>query len=317
MKKTFFTLGVVALLSFGANFAYAIPNAEFDLAKALVAADAGKQMLLVEFTGSDWCPPCKRLRSGILETEEFAEYLKERNLRFVELDFPRAKGKVSKEIMKEREAIMNRYNVGGFPTVLIIDSDGSPYGRIVGIEKTPAAYLKRVSEALALKEKFAAEVAAAMKLKGDDRAEALAGALTMLPMEFRSFQNAVIKELIAVDPADRFGFAAKDRTAKLLAEQREMLRSFFAKHRGQINGEGLENAKKDALDVLSKDLLPEIRQELLKFVSDCYIFSGDYPNALESLKAAIAVDPDSKTGKSLAQWIPNIEKAIEAQKAEK
>jgi len=54
------------------------------------------KMILVEFTGSDWCPPCKALKKNVFNTDKFKAYAKE-NLVLVELDFPRDKSKLTKE----------------------------------------------------------------------------------------------------------------------------------------------------------------------------------------------------------------------------
>ena len=63
-----------------------------DLAKAQAKAKAEKKMVLVDFTGSDWCPPCKALHNNILTSEEFVKYAKD-NLVLVEVDFPQQDAK--------------------------------------------------------------------------------------------------------------------------------------------------------------------------------------------------------------------------------
>lgn len=339
MKKSYFcTLAITALLALGAQSALAesaeisrpgliapdlnagpsLPFAETDYNLALEAAKATKQMLLIEFTGSDWCPPCKRLKKDILTSDAFAAYLKDQKLRFVELDFPRKAGKISKAQMKRQEAILEHYNVTGFPTILIIDSDGMPYGRIVGTAKTPADYLKNVSAILELKTKFATSIADAQKKDGQARAEALVDALNTLPMEYREFQKEVIKEIIANDPSDEFGYAKKTRTTRLLEEQREMLKSFYAKHRGQNSEQGIADSRGEALRLLkTPELQPAIARELNKYISDGYAMLQEFDKTLEYLKAAYEADPDSRAGKSLIPWIKQLEANLEQMKAGK
>lgn len=292
------------------KFAY-----DTDLEQALVEAKSEKQMLLVEFTGSDWCPPCKRLKKDILSTPAFADYVNSNNLRFVELDFPRTKGALPPDLMKKREAIAMKYNVQGFPTVLILDADGMPYGRIVGGAKNTTDYTKKLSDALDVNAKFVEAVSAARDKTGLDCAGALVAALEILPSDCRSYQNEIIKDLTENDPEDRFGFKKKSRQAALLAEQRKILKNFFAKHRKKITPEGLSAARDEALTLLKlPEIQPTIALMLNKFISDGYAMSHDLENALKYLKAAHDAAPDTREGKALVQWIKNMENVIESLK---
>jgi thiol:disulfide interchange protein len=45
-----------------------------DLPKALEQAKAEKKAVLMDFTGSDWCPPCKALHKNVLVSKEFEDY---------------------------------------------------------------------------------------------------------------------------------------------------------------------------------------------------------------------------------------------------
>lgn len=46
------------------------------------------KLIVVNFSGSDWCGPCIRLRKEILESENFTNYAAA-NLILVRADFPR------------------------------------------------------------------------------------------------------------------------------------------------------------------------------------------------------------------------------------
>src|SRR6516165_8692992 len=61
-----------------------------DLPKAQAKAKAENKLVLMDFNGSDWCPPCKALRKNVLSTKEFEDYAK-KNLVLVDVDFPRSK----------------------------------------------------------------------------------------------------------------------------------------------------------------------------------------------------------------------------------
>ncbi len=84
------------------------------------------KMILVNFSGSDWCGPCIRLRKEILETTEFDTYAQD-HLVLVRADFPRQKkNQLSKEQVKRNEALADKYNADGkFPFTLLLDENGN------------------------------------------------------------------------------------------------------------------------------------------------------------------------------------------------
>jgi thioredoxin-related protein len=66
-----------------------------NLDKAKVAAKKEGKIILVEFTGSDWCPPCKALKKTVFNSDTFKKYAKS-SLVLVELDSPRGKNLITK-----------------------------------------------------------------------------------------------------------------------------------------------------------------------------------------------------------------------------
>jgi len=96
---------------------------DFDAAKTKAANE--HKLILVNFSGSDWCGPCIRLRKEILESEAFTNYAADK-LVLVRADFPRQKkNQLSKEQTKLNEALADKYNADGkFPFTLLIDENG-------------------------------------------------------------------------------------------------------------------------------------------------------------------------------------------------
>lgn len=298
-----------------AKAAGVLESAITDLAAAIDLAKKENRSVLVEFTGSDWCPPCKLLRKEILSKPEFDAYVKGKNAIFVELDFPRAPGKVPADIMREREKILNLYGVQGFPTVLLLDKNGAVYTKVIGPRRTIPEYLETLDSGYAVLQQFEAAVDAAQKkAEPAERATALAEALSKLPPEFQAHQKSVIEFIIANDKEDRFGFAARQREARLEVEQREMLKRFTAKHRGKNDPDA---ARIEALELLkNKDLLPRAKCELNKYISDGYAMQGKLKEALAYLKAARDCVPGTRRATELDRWVNQIEMIIE-QKANK
>ena len=71
--------------------------------KAQREAEAGNKLLLMDFTGSDWCGWCIMLDKEVFSKPEFKEYAS-KNLVLLELDFPRRK-KMSPEITAQNESV--------------------------------------------------------------------------------------------------------------------------------------------------------------------------------------------------------------------
>jgi protein disulfide-isomerase len=116
-----------------------------DYPAALTQAASSKKPILLEFTGSDWCPPCMKLTKDVFEQPAFEDFAKE-NLVLVKLDFPQAKEQ-SAELKAANEALSQKYQVEGFPTLILLDSTGKELARVVGLKlRTPEAFLKWVQD---------------------------------------------------------------------------------------------------------------------------------------------------------------------------
>src|SRR5213593_3012649 len=80
-----------------------------DLPKAQAQAKKENKLVMLDFTGSDWCGWCIKLNKEVFSKSEFAEYAK-KNLVLVEVDFPRRKAQ-SADQKKANEALQGKYNV--------------------------------------------------------------------------------------------------------------------------------------------------------------------------------------------------------------
>ncbi|MCB9834168.1 MAG: thioredoxin family protein [Planctomycetes bacterium] len=185
MKKSILLVAVTALLA-GGVLAQETDKptwfADFDLAQA-AAKKAGKGML-VDFTGSDWCIWCKRLDKEVFEHASFLEGVA-KDYVLVKLDFPndeKIKAKVPNPARNDE--LMNKYGVGGFPTILLMDGDGEVFARTGYQEGGPEAYLKHVAEISADGKKQLAAAKALQKefesAEGDAVITVITKALVML-----------------------------------------------------------------------------------------------------------------------------------------
>src|SRR6478609_5571387 len=102
-----------------------LSNELTDFKKAKAQAKSENKLILLNFSGSDWCGPCIRLKKDIFERATFVNYADE-NLVLVNADFPRLKkNMLSKELQKQNEALADTYNSNGaFPLTLLLDAEG-------------------------------------------------------------------------------------------------------------------------------------------------------------------------------------------------
>lgn len=96
-----------------------------NLETAKQTAKKEHKMILVNFSGSDWCLPCIRLHQEIFNSNSFANYASD-YLVLVNVDFPRQnKNKLSKEQQKLNDEMAERYDPNGnFPYTLLLDENG-------------------------------------------------------------------------------------------------------------------------------------------------------------------------------------------------
>jgi len=111
-----------------------------DLPGALSQARSENKLVLLDFTGSDWCPWCIKFDQNILSTGQFAGYATAK-LVLVKLDFPRSTPQ-SDDLKRANAELKNRFQVDGFPTYVLLNASGNELGRQVGyLEGGPNAFI--------------------------------------------------------------------------------------------------------------------------------------------------------------------------------
>ena len=137
MKKLILTLLFLATVTAQAEVTWLT---DLDAAKAKGIKE--NKPVLVDFTGSDWCPPCKQLHKVVFESAEFAAVASKYVL--VELDYPKAKPQ-SEEVKAKNREWQQKFGISGFPTAKeylqkLASFKNTPEGRVAlekeGKEKT-------------------------------------------------------------------------------------------------------------------------------------------------------------------------------------
>lgn len=218
LKQTIFTMGLVAMV---APAMAAEWLTDFDAAKAQ-AAEQGKAVL-VNFTGSDWCGYCMRMKRYVLDKPEFDAYAADKFV-LLEVDIPR-RG-LSKEEYEKRAGLCRQYDVSGFPTFAVLNPTGELLGGFSG-ERPDVASLASVLDISLKRGRLLAE---ARQLQGTDRARAIYEIYQHFPKNFRQAAQALQQEIERYDPQDTLGLrervAADKQMAELMTEVRAYHRHF-------------------------------------------------------------------------------------------
>jgi thioredoxin-related protein len=115
-----------------------------DYKKAQEEAKANNKLILLDFTGSDWCGWCIRLDREVFSKPEFKDYAG-KNLVLVEVDFPRRKP-LNLETRKQNEELAGQYGIQGFPTIIVLNGDGRKVGELGYMPGGPEAFIAELEK---------------------------------------------------------------------------------------------------------------------------------------------------------------------------
>lgn len=147
MKALRILLTSVSVLCLMAISASAAVTWGTDYNKALAEAAKENKLVLINFTGSDWCPYCIALQKSIFSKPAFATYA-DKNLVLLEADFPQNKPQ-PEALKKQNLALAKKYKLNEmFPTLVLLNSKGKEIERNVGfLPGGPAAFIDWVNKA--------------------------------------------------------------------------------------------------------------------------------------------------------------------------
>lgn len=102
-----------------------------DYSSAQKIAKKTNSNILMYFTGSDWCSPCKALKKDLFETEQFKEVAKDYVLLYV--DLPRKKESLSADEMKQNKELLTQWNKKGiFPLISLVSTEEKEVATLSG-----------------------------------------------------------------------------------------------------------------------------------------------------------------------------------------
>ena len=220
-KKALYTLSMAALVApaMGAEWV-----TDFEEAKAKATAEG--KAILINFTGSDWCGYCIRMKGAVLDTPEFENYAADKFV-LLEIDIPRRK-QVDADVMAARRELCRRYDVSGFPTFAVVSETGEVLGGFSGGRPDVESTKIFLDNALVRRQMLAD----ARKLEGVDRAKAIMEVYQDFPKNFSKAAAALREEAMKYDPADETGLmqvaAAEDQMRALTDELSQHFRDYKA-----------------------------------------------------------------------------------------
>jgi thioredoxin-related protein len=143
MKKF---LSLFAAVVFSAHVSLAAGGWTDNYEKAVAQAKAEKKLVLLDFTGSDWCGWCMKLDKEVFQKSDFKNFARE-NLVPVTVDFPHGK-KLSKKTADQNAKLKSEHGVSGFPTIVLLNADGKVINKWGGYSEKFLEELKaKVAEA--------------------------------------------------------------------------------------------------------------------------------------------------------------------------
>jgi len=266
---------------------------DFEKAKAL-AAKEGKS-LLMEFTGSDWCPPCKSLAKNVLTQDVFKNEVP-KDFVLLKLDNPRDKSKQTPEEIEQYKTLSKKYGIQGVPTIFLADSKGRPYWQTVGYSGDPAdKYVANLKDQLKTLAKRDAAFAKASDASGTEKAKHIAEGLSLVSSELAlNTYTDEVDEIIKLDANNEAGLKGKYEGLKNSVDFKADLENVM-----RAGGDD-PKAVLAAIDKLIDEKKPtgEAKQEALFYKGSIY-FRDDKAKAKATLLEAQKLAPESETSKRI------------------
>ncbi len=266
---------------------------------AVDAANAEGKSIMVVFTGSEWIDICKKFEADILSQKVFTDAVRKKYV-LLKLEYPED-NRLSAELAKEYQLLKDAYRVRGFPTVLVTDQKGLPFG-MNGYQPIPAERYAQVMLALHKgREIRDAAMSKAANQTGVDRAKTLVDAIPDLPGTLSArYYRKVIEEVIALDPEDETGYQK--------AFQRQLADVDYSSLMQRLGADVQYAAMLDATDkyIQEQDLKGELLQKALLNKLGVQQKQRDIKAMIETLLSIVQVDSKSHFGQSAQKMLNNL-----------
>lgn len=320
MNKLWFTRVAVAVLMLGVLLVqspkmFAAEEGwlvSFEEAKAAAAKE--KKTIFMEFTGSDWCPPCKALAKNVLTQEAFKTEAP-KSFILLKLDNPRDKSHQTEAEKAQYPKLAAQYKITGVPTIILADEQGRPFAKMVGYRApgdpvtSSEIYVKNLLEKNKIRITRDAAFAKAAEAEGVAKAKFLDQAISVIDTELAlAVYGDTVKEIIGLDADNSAGLKAKYEGI----QQSTVVKAEIAKIRRSSRGAKPADSIK-AYDALLTKYKPSgaVLQEVLFAKSFAYFQAKEMVKAKSLLLQAKKLDPKSKIGGQIEGIIAKYFKDVE------
>jgi thioredoxin-related protein len=257
---------------------------------AMAQAKKENKDILIDFTGSDWCGWCTKLKAEVFSQPVFKKQAPEMFV-LVKLDFPQTIPQPD-NVKEYNRKWMEKFGVRGFPTIILTDAEGNRYAQTGYQQGGAEKYIDHLKEIRAQAQARKELLAKAAAMKGPEKAKTLDRALEGLDdNQLFSMYPAEVDMIISLDADNTLGLKNKYTIKKALVEIQEMMRPDTAEEAKQKIDESLANLKPQGEDL----------QKLMMLKANICMFTGDKEGAKSSFEAALAAAPDSELAPQVKQ----------------
>ncbi|MEM8738360.1 MAG: thioredoxin family protein [Planctomycetota bacterium] len=274
---------------------------DYPAAQARAAAE-GKDLLL-DFTGSDWCVPCVALKQNVFDTPAFQSAVPQ-DFVLVQVDFPQNVVQPPALAAQNRE-LYSRYQIPSFPTIVLTDPEGRPYGMTHFVPESPDPYLDLLEAFQAQRAARDQAFADAEIAEGTSRAQALDRAMEAVGADLAVRHYAdVVDEIIAADPDNTAGLKAK-----YVALQRSVMIEAALQEALALLGTGNLGAGLERIDQIIAEYQPEPLQLQLMIAikGETQFQLGETERAIELFNEALGHAPESDLANQLRSILQQLE----------
>ena len=274
-----------------------------DLDAAQAEARATDRDLLLNFTGGSWCPNCQLLKETVLSTPEFAAWVEDRFV-LVYLDYTQTAEPVSEEFAAQHAAIREKYGYVAFPRVVFADAQLQPYASTGYISQLNLQqYLQHFDQLHAIGDRVETLREQAAAADGAERAATLDTMLDTVGVELAvKHYPQVIDQIVSLDAGNAGGYKQKYQQLRIASMMQD---ASLAIRVGDLQtGYTLVQTLLDDYEVSASD-----RQKLLATRGQILIQAGQVRAGVESLREAVAADPDSDLAGRVKQLVDQLQPA--------
>ncbi len=276
-----------------------------DFAAAQAKAKAENKLLLADFTGSDWCPWCQKLKAEVFDKKPFAVQAAKQFV-LVQLDFPHEK-ELPAELKQQNDKLARQYGINTFPSILILHPNGGLIAHTGYREGGAEGYCEWLGDLLKTNDSLAGLRLQLPDAKGLDRAKLL----DQLIDAYNKLGNPIAaiagweKEIINLDVDNQAGLKTKYQ-----------FRTMMAQVAAQKQAHKMDAALTTVEKILElPGLAPRQKQGAYLTVAD-YMGSHQGPiRTIAKLKEALEAAPASPNAPAVKEAIERLEERAKAEAA--